>query len=182
MVGCVLRLSIYYFGSYVINIDRLLIYARHMFPTSKNGLIVVITFAFLLFLWLNELGIFTLNLLYFCNLKLHCPPPWFCALSVIYSCDMQSEKLSLLGNCIIFESIELRTIHDKNLLIQCTSHHITTTHRIFLYFMLIYMKTSWSCYKRYQCILPQLPHILQHILWQKCRLSDNIWGLVYDTI
>ena len=46
MVGCVLRLSIYYFGSYVINIDRLVIYSRHMFPTSKNSLILVITFAF----------------------------------------------------------------------------------------------------------------------------------------
>ena len=30
-------------------------------------------------------------------------------------------------------------------------YHITTTSKKFLYFMLIFIKTSWSCYERYHC-------------------------------
>ena len=72
---------------------------------------------------------------------------------------------------------ELRTMHDQNLLIQYTSHHITTTSRTFLYFM-------WKHPERVtNGINVYYPNY--HIL---CILSccnsvpNNLWGHVYDTI
>ena len=38
-------------------------------------------------------------------------------------------------------------MHDQNLLIPHTFYHITTKSRKFLYFMLIFIKTTWSCYE-----------------------------------
>ena len=60
-------------------------------------------------------------------------------------------QLNLLGYCILCESESLyliRSMYDQNLLIPHTFYHITTKSRKFLYFMLIFIKTSWSCYER----------------------------------
>ena len=76
-------------------------------------------------------------------------------------------QLNLLGYCILCESESLyliRSIHDQNLLIPHTFHHITTTSRKFLYFMLIFIKNILIVLRT--VLLPQLPHILHHILLQ----------------
>ena len=44
-------------------------------------------------------------------------------------------KTEHIGQLYIIWEWELRTMHDQNLLIQYTSHHITTTYRKFMYFV-----------------------------------------------
>ena len=90
-------------------------------------------------------------------------------------------QLNLLGYCISCESESLyliRSMHDQNLLIPHTYHHITTTSRKFLYFMLIFIKTSWSCYERYYC-----PNYHIFCIISCCNsVPNNLWWLVHDTL
>ena len=90
-------------------------------------------------------------------------------------------QLNLLGYWILCESESLyliRSMHDQNLLIPHTFYHITTTSRKFLYFMLFFIKTSWSCYERYYC-----PNYHIFCIISCCNsVPNNLWWLVHDTL